>query len=1708
MTIAGKTWRANGVLGECLFAALFAFPAAFPAACLLACLVAVQGTAAAQRQPGVSGADEARRVLVEKAHALETRGRPDMAVQSWQQILLSEPDNAEALAGLARDYKLIGSNDLANQALARLRKINPNDPNIAKIEQLTSTRVQTDQLRQAGELARQGKPDQAIRIYRSLFGDHPPDGDIALAYYETLYGTDAGKEQAIAAMRALAQRNPGDTRYAIALGRMLTYRANTRAEGIRILESYPKDGVAQTALRQALIWDAANPASAAELRQYAKEHPKDTEIATDLKEDESKLAQMNGGIARTPEEREAFAALSDKRLGEAQSLFYAILQKDPKDGRAAAGMGFLRMRQNNFAGAISYLTQAEQSGFKDATVENALEGSRFWLTMGEASQAIADRRLDEAESRYRAALTMRPSSPEALAGLAGLMVRQQQFAPAADIYQKLVEAQAGDTDAWRGLFLALAQENKNKEALAVQAKLPQPVEDALSRDPEYLRTLAAVFRAEHRDADAQRVLGEALALPFPNNGANLKIETRLEYASILMEANRFDQAAEIYIQILNEDSSNLSAWMGLVSAQHELHRDREAIAEVERMSPSTYEAALADSGFLSMLGSIYQQVNQPEIAESLLERAARLVTAGGKKPGTDLELQLAAIDLQRGNTAQAYGIYHEVLVAHPERVEAWKGLIATLQSAKRTAAALEELALIPPTVRRQLEADVEFNASEASLYAANGDYGLATEYMTRVENHYAALGIQPPAPVAIQSAWLLFNTHSDRALYPALMALGGRGDLTAEQRVTVQDIWAQWSVRRAEAAIDDGNTQRGKDLLDATFQAFPDNLTVRKAVAAGYLTAGRARESLAIFKTLPMQDALPADYQGAVGAALAAGDLMQAETWLRHALERYAADPQILGLAARFEQARGNNQRAAEYWRASLAAMPAPTATDKLAHDLSVPDQPAGTKRANTPADLARLLDPENEPFPRTNRLPPLPAYGPDPYSASAPAYAAPMGMTAPQPAPQPIPQSPVAPSTPQAPPAGSPISGVSDPLSGGAQLSTVYIPPAAGLPQPAQSEEKGPDSPSSSIDAAIADAPTGEPIDTQSDTETASAIRALPNAPIPPPVADGAETLDRANESKPETFALAQYTPSAQEAASGAYSSPKQQPNAKTPAPPPPAAQPVPHPPVVAPAAAPAAPTATKARRAHPKTAAAAPASTPTPSQTPAQTTPTLMNAPGTAEGANQGTNQGPNQGAPQGTLPQTGVMEPQPSAAPAESYVSEGTGLSDQQLQDRNLPPLRGSWVRVLREQQPVTPQEEAQTQLQSIENGYSPWAGGTGTLNYRSGDLGYDHLSALESPFESSMPFGYNARITFIAKPVFLDSGQADGSAVLSVEESSSAGNALVSIPEPLGTDVNTGASTTTAQATTTHIPLQQNAAGVGGEVQLAFPDLAIAGGYTPAGFLVGNATARANWRPDAGPFTLSFVRDSIKDSQLSYAGLRDPGATSLGHEGQIWGGVIANQGNAQYSRGDASSGFYLGAGGQYISGVNVRSNNRIDGSGGSYWRVLSDPEHGTLSVGANFFAMHYGNNQLAYTFGMGGYFSPQAYLLANVPLTWNAHSGARWHYNLLGSFGVQAFKEDSEPLWPLFQDRALEAAEKNASLPAKTSVGPNYDLRAQTAYAINPNWYAGGFFGANNARNYTSASIGFYIRYLFRPQIETVAGPTGLFPTDGFRPFRVP
>ena len=107
-------------------------------AILLGIAVCACGVAAAAGQSSSASTTSMTQSLLDKAHSFEVRNRMDLAAQTWQQVLLADPKNVDALAGLARAAKLAGNTALAETYLDRLRAINPRDPNIARVQTMMS----------------------------------------------------------------------------------------------------------------------------------------------------------------------------------------------------------------------------------------------------------------------------------------------------------------------------------------------------------------------------------------------------------------------------------------------------------------------------------------------------------------------------------------------------------------------------------------------------------------------------------------------------------------------------------------------------------------------------------------------------------------------------------------------------------------------------------------------------------------------------------------------------------------------------------------------------------------------------------------------------------------------------------------------------------------------------------------------------------------------------------------------------------------------------------------------------------------------------------------------------------------------------------------------------------------------------------------------------------------------------------------------------------------------------------------------------------------------------------------------------------------------------------------------------------------------------------------------------------------------------------
>ena len=282
------------------------------------------------------------RILLNRAQTQAQSGHLNIAVSTWQQVLASDPVNVEALRNIAAAEVQLGHQAEANAYIQRLQKTGASETVIGQLQSMHARPSDPVLLQQASALAKSGQYDGAMEIYRKLYGDDPPAGDTALIYYDTLAALPSQRKHAVEGLRKLTRQFSSDERYSIALGRVLTYDAPTRAEGMTLLRRYPDDRNADDALKQALMWSERAQA------------PQDSVALHST----SSVAGPEAPVATSPELGIGFRALNAGNLSEADEHFRKALAHEVTHGQAHAGLGYVLMRQQDFGSAIREFEQA------------------------------------------------------------------------------------------------------------------------------------------------------------------------------------------------------------------------------------------------------------------------------------------------------------------------------------------------------------------------------------------------------------------------------------------------------------------------------------------------------------------------------------------------------------------------------------------------------------------------------------------------------------------------------------------------------------------------------------------------------------------------------------------------------------------------------------------------------------------------------------------------------------------------------------------------------------------------------------------------------------------------------------------------------------------------------------------------------------------------------------------------------------------------------------------------------------------------------------------------------------------------------------------------------------------------------------------------------------------------------------------------------
>lgn len=258
-----------------------------------------------------------------------------------------------------------------------------------------------------------------------------------------------------------------------------------------------------------------------------------------------------------------------------------------------------------------------------------------------------------------------------------------------------------------------------------------------------------------------------------------------------------------------------------------------------------------------------------------------------------------------------------------------------------------------------------------------------------------------------------------------------------------------------------------------------------------------------------------------------------------------------------------------------------------------------------------------------------------------------------------------------------------------------------------------------------------------------------------------------------------------------------------------------------------------------------------------------------------------------------------------------------------------------------------------------------------------------------------------------------------------------------------------------------------------------------GTTPMGFKYSTVAGGVSVDRPLGDnpnlrYGVNVSRRAVTDSVTSFAGSTDQ------RTGQSWGGVTANGGRGQISFDDQTIGGYGYGSWHKLVGNNVKSNTRGEVGGGVYW-YLRNTEGSQLTAGLSLMGMSYDNDQSYFTYGHGGYFSPQNFYALGVPVMWSQRT-ERFSYQVKSSVGVQHFKQDGADYFP--NDKNLQASGQTHAGQSKTGIG--YNLSAAGEYKLGSSLFLGANLGLDNARDYRQVNGALYLRYMF----EDMTGPMEL------------
>lgn len=854
------------------------------AAALAAALAA---TAVSQPAMAQAPATPAIVALLAQGSHWAGQNRPDLALRAYERVLAADPRNPEALAGAAQAEAALGNRSAAERRLADLRAVvAPGDPRLIAAERgLRAAATDRAALADARRLAQSGQAAAAVARYRELFGGRTPPDQFAIEYYLTLGGTPDGFAEAREGLLGVVRARPGDSRAELALAQLLTFRAETRADGIARLRplaaipSVSREAIA--AWRQALVWGGASPAAIPALEAFLQQVPNDP-TATRLLAEARAIPPPPGpgDQARIA----AFAELERNRLREAAAGFEAAIARNPRDADALGGLGVVRLREGRAADARELLERAVAADPASAERwREALDGASYVAELAEARGQMQRNELDRAEATLRRAIAREvPDRADAEALLGDLLLRRGDPVAAEQRYRAALARRPDFGAALAGLNRALTAQGRAAEAAEVARRLPEPPGSPGAGRAAALRAEAA---RQSDPATAAAILQNAVAADPASPWA------RLDLARLLRRQGRASEARALMDAAVAAAPGSAEALFAAALFADEDGRLLEAADLIQRIPPARRSADMS----------------------RLLARAraqGEIAAAAAGLPGFGARQQLLAIAARPDPTGATGAAVVRAFGAAGDVRGATEAARVALVPNRGTTARIAVLGAM-------VEAGA-VDAARAETAALLASPGLTAEERRQVLALQDGVAIRAAdalnergdqAAAFEQLRAILARDPEDRAANLALARLyAGAGRAAEAQRIAEAVLArdrADLEARAAavDAAIAARDTRRAEALVAEAQALAPGDARVSLMEARAARAAGDTRRAAAALERAAAERAggaaaVPTGLQnpfrqGGPVVAVAAGDRVAADIARDLAAAREAASPQV-----------------------------------------------------------------------------------------------------------------------------------------------------------------------------------------------------------------------------------------------------------------------------------------------------------------------------------------------------------------------------------------------------------------------------------------------------------------------------------------------------------------------------------------------------------------------------------------------------------------------------------------------------------------------------------------------------------------------------------------------------------------------------------------------------------------------------------------------